>query len=250
VNSQFQCPSPLAHFAQVQFLLDMHAPKFVVNNDGEMPLDMAYRMDLEQIILILGRDVSTRLIQIVWEAIKANDLEKIKEVNSQCQEREAVSDLPMKCSVTSLYASAGMGRRGFQVQEDLFKDMPYHQLLNLAALWAATRFKLDLLDFLLDQKALNFQLVTLRESLIKYLILCRYQNSDGTFLLYQLCRGQPGVDEERYKATLMKCLRNGAYLNVRNIEENTCLHIAALHANAIAVDFLLDNGCFPNSINK
>ena len=58
------------------------------------------------------------------------------------------------------------------------------------------------------------------------------------------------MDESSYKRILEKCLQNGAHVNGRNIEENTCLHVAALHANAVALSFLLDNGCFPNSINK
>ena len=121
-----------------------------------MPLDIAYRMNLHQIVLVLGRDVSTRLIKIIWDAIKDGDLDKIKEVNQHCLEREQQTENNIQAFVNP-YSSSSIGRRGFQAQGDLFKDMPYHQLLNLAALWAATRFRFDLLDFFLDQKALNLQ---------------------------------------------------------------------------------------------
>lgn len=112
--------------------------------------------------------------------------------------------------------------------------MPYHSILNLAALWAASRFHLEILDYLLDQPAINFN----------------FQNSDGSFLLYLLCRYHPRTESELYPKILAKAVQLGAAVNERNIEGNNPLHVAALTRNRVAIDLLLHNGCFPNAINN
>lgn len=86
--------------------------------------------------------------------------------------------------------------------------------------------------------------------MLLFLLLQSFQNSDGSFLLYTLCYNHPRTKESLYLDILNKCFSKGAHLNDRNVLGNTCLHIAALTGNAVAVKFLLNNKAFPNSINK
>ena len=103
-------------------------------------------------------DLETRLMTSVWEAVKKNDIEACKEMNAKYRDREAQKEkerLAEDKRLSQVYTS--MSCRGFQSTEDMYKDAPYHTILNLGALWAASRYHLEILDYLLNETALNIK---------------------------------------------------------------------------------------------
>ena len=74
----------------------------------------------------------------VWEAVQQGNLDVCKEMNVKYREREQQREaetIVREGSSTDLYTS--LGKRGYKDTATLYKNMPYHSILNLAALWAA-----------------------------------------------------------------------------------------------------------------
>eukprot|EP00339_Tiarina_fusa_P000587 CAMPEP_0117006666 /NCGR_PEP_ID=MMETSP0472-20121206/6813_1 /TAXON_ID=693140 ORGANISM="Tiarina fusus, Strain LIS" /NCGR_SAMPLE_ID=MMETSP0472 /ASSEMBLY_ACC=CAM_ASM_000603 /LENGTH=969 /DNA_ID=CAMNT_0004708197 /DNA_START=770 /DNA_END=3679 /DNA_ORIENTATION=- len=215
----------------VKQILTWNGGKYVGNNSGILPLDIAEELSLPHIISILSDDlIDDENLQNAWNAVKDDDWESLLQICS-CGDDDSSQELTGSNSSTSskIRATGGRRRRGVNRESDSSEQT---KLINLAAVWAVARDKLHLLKNLLDNFVVDFNFV----------------NSDGSFLLYSLCRtSKPGCSE--YMELLLRCLKLGAGTNERNVEENTCLHIAALRGNLCAIKLLLDNGAFTNAIN-
>lgn len=99
-------------------------------------------------------DLDTNLICRVWDSIKINNLTIVKELNVRYRERVAAAEAEQANQTKQFQRE--VGKRGFRAK-NLFEGLPYHKIINMAILWAAARFHLEIVDYLLDEKAINFK---------------------------------------------------------------------------------------------
>ena len=98
--------------------------------------------------LLLG-DLPTNLIRRVWDAVKSNNLELTKELNIKYRDRaEAEAKLVTQTNK--------FGQRGFR-EKKMYEELPYHKTINMAIIWAAACFHLEIVDYLLNEDAINFK---------------------------------------------------------------------------------------------
>lgn len=183
------------------------------------------------------------MITQIWEIVKNNDLEKLKELNSKYRQRDlGISDeqaqeqqKQLYSSVNSSYISVRSTRSLQRGSSVLGEDLPYQRIINMALFWSAARFRFDLLNLLLDQPAANLN----------------YQNADGSFLLLNLvrCPFRNIRNDPQYLEILSKCILRGGSVNDKDLDGNTALHIAGLFGNRPAAQVLIDNTAFTNTVN-
>lgn len=166
-----------------------------------------------------------------WKAVKEDNIEFFKETRDKytAELKQRAKD-GLRSTSSPYLSSRGTGQRGFvkSSSEELFAPV-----VHAAALWAIGRGRYKILSFLIELDIINF----------------RFQNSDGSFLLYELCRKNQYTQGEEYSNVLNQFITKGGNINERNIIENCPLHIAAITGNMTAVKMLLDAGAFTNSIN-
>src|SRR3990167_3885750 len=109
--------------------------------------------------LIIG-DLPTRLINVVWDVIKKNDIETARQVNTKYRDRE------MGATYASVYASTKTSsskllqltqttRAAKDSSTDIYENVPYVKILNLGIHWSCSRGHLEMLDYLLDEAGAN-----------------------------------------------------------------------------------------------
>ena len=178
----------------------------------------------------MEKDLITKSLKRSWNAIKDNNIKFFKDKFLKYKENSEEESSQENHSTSSL-CNCGTGRRGFVKLDE--EHGSFSLLFNYSALWTIGRGRYEILSFLLELDIINF----------------RFQNSDGSFLLYELCRKNQYTQGEAYSDVLNQFITKGGNINERNIIENCPLHIAAITGNTVAVKMLLDAGAFTNSIN-
>lgn len=106
--------------------------------------------------------------------------------------------------------------------------------LNTYLVWSAARMRLDVVLYLLDMDG-----------------MCPRFKVSGSSTLSCLvsCSRKAVIHDPLYEPALKKCLEKGGTANEKNDRGDALLHTASIAANRVAVNFLLDNGAFTNSVN-